>query len=64
MEDSKSVALSQATGEYIVFVDADNEISHQDYVELAVSALAKYPHAMGVEGYYPPSPKMTSSALI
>jgi len=29
-------------------------------VELAVNALATHPHAMGVEGYYPPSPKMSS----
>src|SRR5579859_3132916 len=25
MEDSKKVALSQVTGEYVVFIDADNE---------------------------------------
>jgi glycosyltransferase involved in cell wall biosynthesis len=60
MEDSKSVALSRATGDYIVFVDADNEITHPDYVELAVKALQKFPEAMGVEGYYPPSSRMSS----
>lgn len=60
MEDSKKVALSHAKGEFIVFVDADNEISHPDYVALAVQALAANPQALGVEGYYPPSAKMTS----
>src|SRR5438067_940701 len=28
MEEGKRLALRQATGEYIVFIDADNEISH------------------------------------
>ena len=60
MEDSKRLALSQATGEYVVFVDADNEITHPDYVELAVRALAAHPQALGVEGYYLPSPRMSS----
>jgi glycosyltransferase involved in cell wall biosynthesis len=60
MEEGKRLALRQATGEYIVFVDADNEISHADYIELAVRALAANPGALGVESYYPPSTKMSS----
>ena len=60
MEEGKRLALQQATGEYIVFVDADNEITHPDYIELAVKALAANPQALGVEGYYLPSPKMSS----
>jgi glycosyltransferase involved in cell wall biosynthesis len=60
MEEGKRLALRQATGEYIVFVDADNEITHPDYIELAVRALAANPQALGVEGYYLPSPKMSS----
>ena len=60
MEEGKRLALRQATGEYIVFVDADNEITHPDYLELAVRALAANPQALGVESYYPPSPKMSS----
>jgi glycosyltransferase involved in cell wall biosynthesis len=60
MEEGKRLALRHATGEYIVFVDADNEITHPDYIELAVRALAANPQALGVEGYYLPSPKMTS----
>ena len=60
MEEGKRLALEHAHGEYIVFVDADNEITHADYIELAVTALAKNPQALGVESYYLPSPKMSS----
>ncbi len=60
MEEGKRLALQHATGDYIVFVDADNEITHADYVELAVRALAANPQALGVEGYYLPSPRMSS----
>ncbi len=60
MEESKRVALAQAKGEYILFVDADNELTHPDYLELAVKALAANPQALGVEANYPPSSKMTS----
>jgi glycosyltransferase involved in cell wall biosynthesis len=60
MEDGKRLALRQATGDFIVFVDADNEITHADYLELAVRALAANPQALGVESYYLPSPKMSS----
>jgi len=60
IEDGKRAALMHATGEYIVFIDADNEITHSDYVRLAVDALSKHPNAFGVESYYLPSPKMTS----
>jgi glycosyltransferase involved in cell wall biosynthesis len=60
MEEGKRLALQRATGEFIVFVDADNEITHTDYVELAVRALGANPQALGVESYYLPSPKMSS----
>jgi len=60
MEEGKRLALGRATGEYIIFVDADNEITHPDYIELAVKALAANPQALGVESYYLPSPKMSS----
>jgi glycosyltransferase involved in cell wall biosynthesis len=60
MEEGKRLALQHATGEYIVFVDADNEITHPDYLELAVKALAANPQALGVESNYLPSPKMSS----
>jgi len=60
MEEGKRLALRSATGEYIVFVDADNEITHPDYLELAVKALRDNPQALGVESYYLPSAKMSS----
>lgn len=60
MEEGKRLALAQATGQFIVFVDADNEITHTDYIELAVKALQQNPQALGVESYYLPSPKMSS----
>jgi glycosyltransferase involved in cell wall biosynthesis len=60
MEEGKRLALRHATGEFIVFVDADNEITHADYIELAVKALAANPQALGVESYYLPSPRMSS----
>ena len=60
MEEGKRLALRHATGQYIVFIDADNEITHPDYLELAVRALAANPQALGVESYYLPSPKMSS----
>ena len=60
MEEGKRLALQHATGEIIIFVDADNEITHADYFSLAVEALAKNPQALGLEAYYLPSPKMSS----
>jgi glycosyltransferase involved in cell wall biosynthesis len=60
MEEGKRLALSGATGEYIVFVDADNEITHPDFIELAIKGLAANPQALGVESYYLASPKMNS----
>jgi len=60
MEEGKRLALQHATGEFIIFVDADNEMTHADYIGLAVQALAANPQALGVEGYYLPSPKMST----
>ena len=60
MEEGKRLALAHATGEYIVFVDADNEFTHPDFLALAVRALEKNPQALGVESYYLPSEKMSS----
>jgi len=60
MEEGKRLALGKASGEYIMFVDADNELTHPDYLRLAVQALAKNPQALGVESYYLPSAKMSS----
>jgi len=60
MEQGKRLALAHATGEYIVFIDSDNEITHTDYLERAVLALAANPQALGVEANYLPSPRMSS----
>ena len=60
MEEGKRLALQHATGEYIIFIDADNEVTHPDYFTLAVSGLAATPQALGVESYYLASPKMSS----
>lgn len=60
MEEGKRLALRHARGEMILFMDSDNEITHPDYLELAVQALQKNPQALGVEAYYPPSSKMSS----
>jgi len=60
MEEGKRLALQHASGDYIVFIDSDNEISHPDYIELAVKGLIANPQALGVEAYYPASPRMSS----
>ena len=60
MEEGKRLALRHATGEFVVFIDADNEITHADYFVLAVQALAQNPKALGLEAYYLASPKMSS----
>lgn len=59
-EQGKRVALSKATGDYVLFVDADNELTHTDFVRLAVRALGEHPQAVGVESYYPASPRCGS----
>jgi len=60
MEEGKRLALAHATGDYIVFIDADNELTHADYLDLAVRGLECHPQALGVESYYLPSSKMSS----
>ncbi|HEU6448132.1 MAG TPA: glycosyltransferase [Verrucomicrobiae bacterium] len=60
IEDGKRAALVHATGDYVVFIDADNEIAHPDYIRRGVEALAANPNVFGVESYYLPSPRMTS----
>lgn len=60
MEEGKRLALQHATGEFIFFVDSDNEFSHSDLVALAVKALAANPQALGVESDYLASPRMSS----
>jgi glycosyltransferase involved in cell wall biosynthesis len=59
-EEGKRVALAAARGEYIIFMDADNEMSHPDFFRLSVQALRAHPQALGVESYYPAAPQMGS----
>jgi glycosyltransferase involved in cell wall biosynthesis len=59
-ESGKRVALKLVCGEYIVFMDSDNELSSHDFVRLAVCALKKNPQALGVESYYLAAPGMNS----
>lgn len=59
-EEGKRVAMGVARGEYVVFMDADNELTHPDFFRLAVAALAGHAQALGVESYYPSSPRMGS----
>ena len=60
MEEGKRLALRHATGEIIVFLDADNEVTHADYFSLAVQTLQNNPQALGLEAYYLASPKMSA----
>jgi len=59
-DSGKCVALAGASGEFVAFVDADNELTHPDFLSLAIGALQKYPQALGFESYYFASEKMSS----
>jgi glycosyltransferase involved in cell wall biosynthesis len=59
-EQGKRVALGVASGELVLFLDADNELSHSDFLRLASEGLCLNPQAMGVESYYPASSRMGS----
>src|SRR3954466_15997060 len=43
IEDGKRAALVHATGDYVVFVVADNEIAHSDFIRRAIEALRYNP---------------------
>ncbi|MEK7781177.1 MAG: glycosyltransferase family 2 protein [Verrucomicrobiota bacterium] len=59
-ESGKRLAMEHAHGDYIFFLDADNEVSHPDFLSLAVQAMEKCPRALGVESYYPANDRMGS----
>jgi len=59
-EQGKQVAMAVATGEYVSFIDADNELSHPDFLRLAVEGLSANPQALGVECYYLASSRIGS----
>ncbi|MCE9613635.1 MAG: glycosyltransferase family 2 protein [Lentisphaerae bacterium] len=51
-EPGKQLAFARATGEYLVFLDADNEIAGTDWLRRAMQALTARPEALGFESYY------------
>lgn len=51
-EPGKQLAFTRATGDYIAFLDADNEIASPDWLRRAVAALDTHPEALGFESYY------------
>lgn len=59
-DSGKCEALGASSGEILIFVDADNELTHPDFVSRAVAAMERFPQALGLESYYLASPKMTS----
>jgi glycosyltransferase involved in cell wall biosynthesis len=59
-ESGKRIAVLQATGDYLLFLDADNEVSHPDFLSLAIPELEKNPNLLGLESYYLASPQMSS----
>ncbi len=59
-DSGKCVAFGGSTGDYLVFVDADNEIVHPDFIRRAIAAMEQHPQALGLESYYLPSPQMSS----
>ncbi|MBM3844988.1 MAG: glycosyltransferase [Verrucomicrobia bacterium] len=59
-DSGKCEAFAASTGEYSIFVDADNELTHPDFTRRAVAALGSHPNALGLESYYFASPQMSS----
>ncbi|MBI1839394.1 MAG: glycosyltransferase [Verrucomicrobia bacterium] len=59
-DSGKCVAFAGSSGEFVIFVDADNEIVHPDFTRRAVVALQQNPQALGLESYYFGSPRMGS----
>ena len=51
-EAAKHRALLEAKGDFIVMIDADNEIARTDWLRLAIDALQRTPGALGFESYY------------
>ncbi len=59
-DSGKCVAFAGSTGDYLIFVDADNEIVHPDFTRRAIAALEANPQTLGLESYYFGSPRMDS----
>jgi glycosyltransferase involved in cell wall biosynthesis len=59
-EKGKQLALAQATGDYICFLDSDNVLINKHYFSQAIAFLSHYTHGLGVEASYVSQPDMTS----
>ncbi len=51
-EPGKELAFRNASGDYLCFLDTDNEIADADWLTRAVAALEAHPEALGFESYY------------
>lgn len=51
-EFGKSIGIKKAKGEYIVMLDADNEIVQNDWLKKFINAFEVYPDIFGVESNY------------
>ena len=56
-EASKKLCFQAARGEYLVMLDADNEIASSDWLRRAMLALVEHPDALAYESYYLKHPK-------
>lgn len=52
IERSKSIGLAAATGEYVLFLDADVTLIESDWIRLAVTCAQRFPNAVGVQGAF------------
>jgi glycosyltransferase involved in cell wall biosynthesis len=59
-EKGKQLALRHATGDFIVFMDSDNVLTHEDHFRNCAKELSDNPNLFGVESYYPAAPDMGS----
>ncbi|MDZ4198812.1 MAG: glycosyltransferase family 2 protein [Kiritimatiellia bacterium] len=56
-EAAKQRAFREARGEWIVLLDADNEIASPDWLGRALEGLKHHPEALGFESYYEKHPR-------
>ena len=61
-EEAKSEGLRQAKGEYIVFLDTDNEVE-KFYLRDSIEHLQNYPEVFGVESTYCPTENSLNTFL-
>lgn len=59
-EFGKARALEKARGDYIILLDADNEIAQEDWLMRLLEAFRVFPDVIGVESHYLPVPGETA----